>query len=390
MSAAQIAKVLAARDPRVGSAGVRCGTCLARLDYRFELDAGAVEALFERDATSKSSSSRTPTSTTQRASSRSPAANLGSPVISRATSAPLLAGIRRASARPLSTDPPLRRTDRGVLRPRAQGRCTSSLRVARSPMDLRQYPIDLRRKRKPRPEQREVDRRSRLWLGAFEGEASSLRRRPSSRSSTARAARLRCAQGLERVDQAVAPPRRATDTRRRADRARPAERSGGRKGGGRRRSGYDSDLRRYRATANGCACALCAPGGRGWRSHGIGDSVNASNVSRRKIGDAEFQHATEKTVVAYESHAGRLTDVYVDGHVETLRRVIPLAPKSGNVSRPAVSGISRCASLPTKSTPKIVKSRSTDFASRILAIPFADFCDDRPMARRCSRPITST
>ena len=62
----------------------------------------------------------------------------------------------------------------------------------------------------------------------------------------------------------------------------------------------------------------------GWRSHGIGDSVNASNVSRRKVGDAEFQQATAKTVVAYESHAGRLTDVYVDGHVETLRRVIPL------------------------------------------------------------------
>lgn len=62
----------------------------------------------------------------------------------------------------------------------------------------------------------------------------------------------------------------------------------------------------------------------GWRSHGIGDSVNASNVSRRKLGDCEFQNAAERRVVAYEAHAGKLSQVYVDGHAQTLGRVLPM------------------------------------------------------------------
>jgi hypothetical protein len=62
----------------------------------------------------------------------------------------------------------------------------------------------------------------------------------------------------------------------------------------------------------------------GWRSHGIGDSVNASNVSRRKLGDCEFQNAAECKVVAYEAHAGTLSQVYVDGHAQTLGRVLPM------------------------------------------------------------------
>jgi hypothetical protein len=61
----------------------------------------------------------------------------------------------------------------------------------------------------------------------------------------------------------------------------------------------------------------------GWRSHGIGDSVNASNISRRKLGDCEFQNASERRVVAYEAHAGILSQVYVDGHAQTLSRVLP-------------------------------------------------------------------
>jgi hypothetical protein len=62
----------------------------------------------------------------------------------------------------------------------------------------------------------------------------------------------------------------------------------------------------------------------GWRSHGVGDSVNASNVSRRKLGDCEFQNAAERKVVAYEAHAGNLSQVYIDGHAQTLRRVLPM------------------------------------------------------------------
>jgi hypothetical protein len=66
------------------------------------------------------------------------------------------------------------------------------------------------------------------------------------------------------------------------------------------------------------------PADGGWRANGLGDSINASNVSRRKLGDCEFQHAEHRRVTAYEAHAGRLSEVYVGGHIETLRRVIPL------------------------------------------------------------------
>lgn len=66
------------------------------------------------------------------------------------------------------------------------------------------------------------------------------------------------------------------------------------------------------------------PEASGWRSHGVGDSVNASNVSRRKLGDCEFQDASARAAVAYEAHAGNLSQIYVDGHVQTLRRVLPM------------------------------------------------------------------
>jgi hypothetical protein len=57
-----------------------------------------------------------------------------------------------------------------------------------------------------------------------------------------------------------------------------------------------------------------------WRPHGIGDSVNATNASRKKVGDCEFQRPKE--IVAFEAHAGRLSEVYVDGHIAGLRRVV--------------------------------------------------------------------
>lgn len=56
----------------------------------------------------------------------------------------------------------------------------------------------------------------------------------------------------------------------------------------------------------------------GWRSRGIGDSVNATNTSRRKLGDCDFQNATARRVVAFEAHAGTLTPMYFRGHQRTL------------------------------------------------------------------------
>lgn len=59
----------------------------------------------------------------------------------------------------------------------------------------------------------------------------------------------------------------------------------------------------------------------GWRGRGLKDSVNATNLSQRKLGDIDFQHAANLQVVAYEAHGGELSTVYIDEHIRTLRKV---------------------------------------------------------------------
>lgn len=56
----------------------------------------------------------------------------------------------------------------------------------------------------------------------------------------------------------------------------------------------------------------------GWVSRGIGDSVNASNLSKKKLGDCDFQHIGERRVVAYEAHGGLLTQTYLNEHLRSL------------------------------------------------------------------------
>jgi hypothetical protein len=46
-----------------------------------------------------------------------------------------------------------------------------------------------------------------------------------------------------------------------------------------------------------------------WRSRGLGDPVNATNRSSKKLGDSDFQDTVARRCVAMEAHAGRLTDV---------------------------------------------------------------------------------
>lgn len=60
-----------------------------------------------------------------------------------------------------------------------------------------------------------------------------------------------------------------------------------------------------------------------WRSRGLGDPVNASNSSSKKLGDCDFQNVSERQCNAVEAHAGRLTDVYVREHMRTLRLNLP-------------------------------------------------------------------
>lgn len=59
-----------------------------------------------------------------------------------------------------------------------------------------------------------------------------------------------------------------------------------------------------------------------WIARGLGDSVNATNMSRRKCGDCEYQLTDDRRVVAYEAHAGRLTDLYIKAHLRSLTSVL--------------------------------------------------------------------
>ncbi len=62
----------------------------------------------------------------------------------------------------------------------------------------------------------------------------------------------------------------------------------------------------------------------GWRSRGLGDSVNTTNISKRKVGDCDFQHSESRRIVAYESHGGELTDVYVNEHLRTVGKSLKI------------------------------------------------------------------
>ena len=60
----------------------------------------------------------------------------------------------------------------------------------------------------------------------------------------------------------------------------------------------------------------------GWRARGLGDSVNASNLSRKKLGDVEFVNVDERKAIALEAHGGFLSQTYVRDHQRSLARGI--------------------------------------------------------------------
>lgn len=64
--------------------------------------------------------------------------------------------------------------------------------------------------------------------------------------------------------------------------------------------------------------------GSDWRSRGIGASVNATNISNRRLGDCDYQSAETRNIVAFESHGGSLTDIYVKEHLRTLGKSLEL------------------------------------------------------------------
>ncbi|WP_274049706.1 hypothetical protein [Thalassomonas haliotis] len=59
----------------------------------------------------------------------------------------------------------------------------------------------------------------------------------------------------------------------------------------------------------------------GWVGRGLGDSVNASNLSKKKLGDCDFQHIENRVTIAYEAHGGLLTQTYLNEHLRTLPKL---------------------------------------------------------------------
>lgn len=55
---------------------------------------------------------------------------------------------------------------------------------------------------------------------------------------------------------------------------------------------------------------------------GLGDSVNASNLSRKKLGDIEFADVSNLKAIAIEAHGGMLSQSYVSAHQKSLARVL--------------------------------------------------------------------
>lgn len=70
-----------------------------------------------------------------------------------------------------------------------------------------------------------------------------------------------------------------------------------------------------------CLTALAHQDSR-WRARGLGDGVNASNLSRRKLGDVEFADVNSRRAVAIEAHGGFLSATYVANHQRSLSRVL--------------------------------------------------------------------
>lgn len=59
-----------------------------------------------------------------------------------------------------------------------------------------------------------------------------------------------------------------------------------------------------------------------WHPKGFGDSVFATNTSRRKFGDAEIKNRVEPIIISVEAHGGHLSQIYVDDHLRTLKKVV--------------------------------------------------------------------
>lgn len=81
-----------------------------------------------------------------------------------------------------------------------------------------------------------------------------------------------------------------------------------------------------------CLAVLTYPEVARWHPRGLGDSVNASNMSKRKLGDIEFTRTIDRDTaesVAIEAHGGHLSRAYVESHQKSLARILELRLSEG-------------------------------------------------------------
>lgn len=73
-----------------------------------------------------------------------------------------------------------------------------------------------------------------------------------------------------------------------------------------------------------CLGVLRHPVSEGWSARGVGDSVHAPNLPRKKCGDCEFELARpdNPVIVAYEAHGGQLSAPYVADHLNSLSKIL--------------------------------------------------------------------
>lgn len=122
-----------------------------------------------------------------------------------------------------------------------------------------------------------------------------------------------------------------------------------------------------------------------WVARGLGDSVNVTNISRRKCGDCDFQDARNRRVAAFEPHAGRLSDIYVQAHQLTLERV--LTARADEWAQTVGSGGGWSASVlfvahEIPSSEPLAEVRLPEVTAEIRAVTFEEFLADvDPQAR---------
>lgn len=71
-------------------------------------------------------------------------------------------------------------------------------------------------------------------------------------------------------------------------------------------------------------CLAQLENGEEWVPRGIGDSVFAANIPRKKFGDCEFELPERPTpkIRAYESHGGNLSEPYLEDHLGSFAEVL--------------------------------------------------------------------